>query len=110
MIIFHNTSKKIISVNSIAVMPGDSTEIPDSYADLPSIKALAETGKAIVTPKVEPKPVKKPAAMPVEPEAVSEEVHEEIPVEAPEAEPAKPKRRSKDSKAVEEALAKEIFG
>lgn len=117
MAIFKNISKKIISVNGVAVMPDESTEIPNSFTELPSIKALEAAGRAIVTESRKPAP--KPVAKPVPAETVAEEPAEET-VEKVVEEAPKAKRRTKkkeeekteeeESKAAEEELAKKIFG
>lgn len=111
MAIFKNISKKIISVNGIAVMPDESTEIPDSYADLPGIKAMENAGRVIVM--ANPAPAPKPAVKePEEKPAVEEpkEAPAEVEEEAPKKRRTKKKTEEEESKAVEEALAKEIFG
>lgn len=121
MIIFKNISKKIIGIGNAVVMPDESLELDDSFAELPAVKGFVRLEKATITRVEPPKPVTKPEKKVVveepEEEPTEENVEEPAIEEAP-VEEAKPKRRTKktkateeeDTKAVEEELAAKIFG
>lgn len=107
MVTLRNIGKKIVGINGAIVMPDDTIELEDSFAELPSIQALVRVGQVAV---------EKQSKKAKQPEAKDEPVPEADKTEEPVVEKPAPKKSSRkkkteeeDTKAYEEQLAKDIF-
>ena len=107
MITLRNIGKKIVGINGAIVMPDDTIELEDGFAELPSVQALVRVGQVAVEKKAKKKAEAKVEAEPVTEEPEDEKTEAEKP--APKKSNRKKKTEEEDTKAYEEQLAKDIF-